>query len=121
MSNAISDRTLTDLLAFGDRIVAMATRGGATVAECLVRSGAELSAKVRLGAPELVEEAGHKSAGLRVMRGKQVATTSTSDLTDAGIDRFVQDALELAELSQSDPFAGPADPKLLTDPSTAPD
>jgi PmbA protein len=121
MSTPLSDKTLTDLLALGDRIVGMATKGGATVAECLVRSGAELSAKVRLGAPELVEEAGHKSAGLRVMKGKQVATTSTSDLTDAGVDRFVQDALELAELSQSDPFAGPADPKLLTDPSTAPD
>ena len=59
------------------------------VAECVLRSGAELSAKVRKGEPELVEEAGTRSAGLRVIKGKRVASTSTSDLTDAGIERFV--------------------------------
>src|SRR5262249_26100368 len=52
--------------------------------------------------------------------GQRVATTSTSDLTESGIDRFVKDALELVELSQEDPFAGPADPKLLSDPAQAP-
>lgn len=114
------DAELGELLELGDRIVAMATKGGATVAECLLRSGAELSARVRLGRPELVEEAAHRSAGLRVMKGKQVATTSTSDLTEAGIARFVSDALELVELAQEDPFAGPADPSLLTDPQKVP-
>ena len=116
-----ADAELNELLELGDRIVAMATKGGATVAECLLRSGAELSARVRLDKPELVEEAAHRSAGLRVMKGKQVATTSTSDLTEHGIDRFVRDALELVELAQEDPFAGPADPKLLSDPAKAPD
>ena len=56
------------------------------------------------------------------MKGKQVALdvdvrshrarASTASSTDA---------LELVELSQEDPFAGPADPELLADPSTAPD
>ena len=114
-------RDLQTLLELGDRIVKMAMKGNVTVAECLLRNGAELSAKVRLGKPELVEEAGHRSAGLRVMKGKQVASTSTSDLTDHGIDRFVADALELVELSQEDPAAGPADPKLIIDPKTAPE
>ena len=112
---------LDDLLSLGDRIVAMATKGGATVAECVVRSGAELSAKVRMGKPELVEEAGHRSAGLRVMKGKQVASTSTSDLSEKGMARFIADALELVELAQEDKFAGPADPKLLCDVSKCPD
>jgi len=120
MTEAI-DRGLEELLALGDRVVAMATSRGATVAECVLRSGAELSAKVRLGETELVEEAGHRSAGLRVMKGRQVASTSTSDLSEAGIERFVADAIELVELSQEDPFAGPADPKLLCDPRGAPD
>src|SRR5271170_4981012 len=118
MSSAI-DSGLDELLALGDRIVSTVTARGATVAECVLRSGAELSAKVRLGAPELVEEAGHRSAGLRVMKGKRVASTSTSDLTEPGIDRFVADALELVALSQEDPFAGPADAKLLCDPAAA--
>jgi len=112
---------LPKFLELGDRIVKMATAGGATVAECVIRSGAELSAKVRLGEPELVEEAGHRSAGLRLMKGKRVATTSTSDLSDAGIQRFVADGLELVELAQEDPFAGPPDPGLLCDPKTAPE
>ncbi len=115
------DAELAELLELGDRIVGMAKRGGGiTVAECLLRSGAELSARVRLGKPELVEEAGHRSAGLRVMKGKQVATTSTSDLTEGGIQRFVSDAIELVELAQEDPFAGPADEASM-DPSAAPD
>jgi PmbA protein len=117
------NRELAELLELGDRIVQMAQqRGGRDlVAECVLRSGAELSARVRKGEPELVEEAGTRSAGLRVIRGKRVASTSTSDLTEPGIERFVADAIELADLSQEDPFAGPADPKLLCDPSRAPD
>jgi PmbA protein len=120
MSQAL-DAELVRALELGDRVVAEAKAGGATVAECLLRFGAELSAKVRLGKPELVEEAGHRSLGLRVMKGQRVASTSTSDLSDAGIDRAVRDALELVEISQEDPFAGPADPKLLTDPSKGPE
>jgi len=56
--SANNDRDLDTLLELGDRIVKMATAGGATVAECMLRSGAELSARVRLGEAELVEEAG---------------------------------------------------------------
>jgi PmbA protein len=117
------DRELAELLELGDRILDMArARGGRDlVAECVLRSGAELSAKVRKGEPELVEEAGTRSAGLRVIQGKRVATTSTSDLTDHGMERFVADAIELVGLSQEDPFAGPADPKLLCNPADAPD
>lgn len=101
---------LTDL---AEDLVQRARRRGADVAECIARSGAELSAKVRKGEPELVEEAGHRSLGMRVMKGKRVALTSTSDLSSEGLERFVADALELADLSQEDPFAGPADPDLL--------
>ena len=115
------DRELTQLLEVGDKVVGMAKSRGATVAECVVRFGAELSARVRLGEPELVEEAGHRSLGLKVMKGQRVASTSTSDLSPAGIERAVADAIELADLSQEDPFAGPADPKLLCDPAAAPD
>ena len=123
MSHLPIDSELADLLELGERILGMATeRGGKDfVAECVLRSGAELSARVRKGEPELVEEAGTRSAGLRVIQGKRVASTSTSDLTDAGIERFVADAIELVALSQEDPFAGPADPKLLCDPAQVAD
>ncbi|MDC0747245.1 TldD/PmbA family protein [Polyangium mundeleinium] len=94
-------------------VVRRARTGGADVAEAIARSGSELSTKVRLGEPELVEEASHKSLGMRVIKQGRVALTSTSDLTARGIDRFVRDALELVDISQEDPFAGPADPSLI--------
>src|SRR5579871_3033111 len=103
---ASGDRDLHRALELGDHVVSGALSRGATVAECVLRFGAELSAKVRMGKPELVEEAGHRSLGLRVMKGQRVASTSTSDLSEEGI--------ELVEISQEDPFAGPADPSLLS-------
>jgi PmbA protein len=74
---------------------------------------------VRLGEPELVEEAGHHSVSLRVIRDQRVAVTATSDLSEAGLLRCVADALELSELSEADPFAGPADPSELAKPPFA--
>jgi PmbA protein len=123
MSTSPLDRELAELLELGERVLRLAReRGGPDlVAECVLRSGAELSTRVRKGEPELVEEAGTRSAGLRVIQKRRVASTSTSDLTDSGIDRFVGDAIELVGLAQEDPFAGPADPKLLCDPAAAPD
>jgi len=105
-----------ELLKLAAEVVERARRAGADVAEASARGGSELSTRVRMGKPELVEEAGHHSISLRVIRGDRVALTSTSDLTPRGIERCVADALMLAELSEPDPFAGPADPSLLAKP-----
>ena len=86
---------------------------GIDVAEVKARSGSELSVKVRLGETELIEEAGHRSVGMRVIKNNRVALTSTSDLTPRGLDRFIDDAIELVEISEEDVFAGPADPALI--------
>jgi PmbA protein len=86
---------------------------GVDVAEVRARSGSELSAKIRLGEPELIEEAGHRSVGMRVIKDGRVALTSTSDLSPRGLERFVDDAIELVAISERDEFAGPADPALL--------
>ena len=115
--SAVIDRELAELRALGEEIVKRAQKGGATVAECMLRTGGELSVRVRMGKTELVEEAGTRAAGLRLMKGKRVASTSTSDLTPQGVTRFIEDALELCEISQEDSFAGPVDPKLLGDPA----
>lgn len=108
---------LSRMLELGDDVVSRAKKKGATVAECSVHEGAHLSAKVRLGQPELVEEASSRSVGLRVMIGQKVAVTYTSDLTKGGVERLIEDAVELAQLSQPDPFAGPPDPALLSTPA----
>ena len=112
----MSTRTDTEIQALMDLaadVVERARRGGADVAEAIARSGSELSTKVRLGEPELVEEAAHRGLGMRIIKDGRVALTSSSDLTPSGLDRFVKDALELVEISQEDPFAGPADPALV--------
>jgi PmbA protein len=96
------------------RLVDQARQRGADVAEASASSGWELTAKVRLGQPELVQEAGHRSVALRVMKDQRVAITSSSDWTEAGLERCVADALSLVELSERDEFAGPADPALLS-------
>lgn len=112
---------LDELVELGGRVVERARAQGADVAEAVVSEGSHLSAKVRLGEPELVEEAGSRALGLRVMIGQQVAVSYTSDLTEQGVTRFIEDAIELARLSQPDEMAGPPDPSQLSSPHEHPD
>jgi PmbA protein len=105
---------LDNMLDVAGDVVQKAQKRGASVAECVVQASAHLSAKVRLGDPELVEEAASRSLGLRLMLGQKVAVTYTSDLSPGGLGRLLDDAFELAELSQPDPFAGPPDASLLS-------
>ncbi|MCC6217415.1 MAG: TldD/PmbA family protein [Polyangiaceae bacterium] len=108
--------TSPSLVALAERVVEHARRAGADVAEATAGSGWELTARVRLGQTELLEEAGTRSVALRVFRGQRAAVTATSDVSDAGLERLVADALALAELTEPDPYAGPADPALLARP-----
>ncbi len=112
VGHRMHDGTEKELVDLASQLVERARALGAQVAEATARSGWELSARVRLGETELVEEAGHRSAALRVMRDDRVALTSTSDLSPDGIARCVEDALALAELSEPDPLAAPADASL---------
>ncbi|APS00947.1 PmbA protein [Pajaroellobacter abortibovis] len=105
----------------GDQMVSNALKGGVSVAECVLLSGADLSVRVRMGKTELVEQSTTRSVGLRVMKGKRVVSTSTSDLTRKGLERFLKDALEFVELAEEDECAGPAPPSLLCNPAKQPD
>jgi len=113
----MAEYDIDKLIELGSRVVDRALAKGADVAEVGVSEGTHLSVQVRMGEPELVEEAGSRSLGLRVLRGQQVAVTLTSDLSEEGLERFIDDALELAKLSQPDPFAGPPEPALLSNAS----
>lgn len=101
------------LLKLASQLVDLSLASGVDVAEASARQGWELSSKVRLGETELVQESGHHSVALRLIRGNRVATTSTSDVTDEGLRLCVRDAVELLDLTEPDPWAGPADPALL--------
>lgn len=86
------------------KVANLAKSRGADAAEVLVRDGAELSVQVRLGNPEFVQEAGSRALGLRVFRDKREAVTYTSDMRDISLERFVDETVELAKLSEPDEF-----------------
>ena len=61
-----------------------AWRAGATDAECTISEGDEFSANVRMGEVETLKEAGSRGAGLRVLIGRRMGSSYTSDLTPEG-------------------------------------
>ncbi len=115
------DEEATALVDLGRSVTERAMGAGADVAEASVHDGSHLSVKVRMREPELVEEAGSRGLGLRVMVGQRVASTYTSDLSPSGQRTLIEDAMELARLSEADEFAGPPDPSELSSPSEWPD
>lgn len=93
--------------------IAQALAAGATDAECTISEGAEFSANVRMGELETLKEAGSRGAGLRVLIGKRMGASYTSDLTPEGIRQMVNSAIDLAALTTEDPHAGLPDPEEL--------
>ena len=114
MSGAqITEATIKELKDAAQLAVEIAKRAGADHAEVLVRDGTELTAKVRLGEPELVQEAGSRALGLRVLRGAKRAVTYTSDLRREALEALCAETVTLADLAEPDEFALPPDPALL--------
>jgi PmbA protein len=102
-----------DLPEIARSAVRQALDGGATDAECTITEGDEFSASVRMGEIETLKEAGSRGAGLRVLIGKRMGSSYTSDLTPEGIRRMVASAVDLAHVTTEDPQAGLPDPSEL--------
>lgn len=101
------------LLSMARDVVKLARARGADIAEVSAAQGWELSAQVRLGEVEFVQEAGQRGLSLRVLRDNRVAASSTSDVRPEGLQRCVQHAIELLDLSEPDPDSRPAEPEQL--------
>jgi PmbA protein len=87
-------------------IVRRALAAGAGDAECTIEEGDEFSANVRMRELESLKEAGSRAAGLRILIGQRTGSSYTSDLSAAGLERLVQSAIELADVTTDDPHAG---------------
>jgi PmbA protein len=87
-------------------IVTKALRAGASDAEAVYAEGDEFEVEVRLGQVETLKESGSRALGLRVLIGQRTASTSTSDLSEEGIERLVSGAVALAAVTSEDPFVG---------------
>jgi PmbA protein len=95
-----------DLPEIAQQAVRQALERGATDAECTISEGQEFSANVRMGEVETLKEAGSRGAGLRVLIGRRMGSSYTSDLTPEGIQKMVASAVDLAGLTTEDPHAG---------------
>ena len=104
----------TDMQQLATDVVERALRAGATEAEVVIREGDEFSTLVRLGQVETLKESGSRGIGLRVFLGPggahRTASTSTSDFSPAGLDHLVSGAIDLAQVTSEDPFAGLPEP-----------
>src|SRR5258706_13729605 len=109
----VTEATVKELCDVAQLAVELAKRAGADDAEVLVRDGSELTAKIRLGEPELVQEAASRGLGLRVLKGGRRAVTYTSDLRREALEALCAETVALAELAEPDEYALPPDPALL--------
>jgi PmbA protein len=105
--------TFAELPEVANDVVRQALELGATDAECTIAEGDEFSANVRMGELETLKEAGSRGAGVRVLIGKRMGASYTSDLTKDGITQMVRSAIDLAGLTTEDPHAGLPDPDEL--------
>lgn len=107
----MSNQTLsTEPLEIAARVLELAQSAGAEQADAIAVSSTNASTTVRLQKLEKVSESTSRSVGLRVILGGRQATVSTSDVSDAALNEAVQTAMELARISEPDPYAGLADP-----------
>jgi PmbA protein len=88
-----------------EHMLSLALAAGADAAEVLVRDGAELEVKLRMGEPELVKEAGSRGLGLRVIKDERVAVTYTSDFDLGAMRVFAGESVALSRLAEPDPLA----------------
>jgi len=109
------------MIATAESLVTRALEKGADTAEVLLVTSRELTAKIRLGKPELVQQASSRALGLRVIREQCSAVCHTADLSPAALDDFAAQAVAAARLSEPDPDAGGPDPTDLAAPADRPD
>ena len=105
--------TFSELPGLAGDVIQKALAAGATDAECTISEGDEFSVSVRMGEVETLKEAGSRGAGLRVLIGRRMGASYTSDLTPEGIRQMVNSAIDLAGLTTEDPHAGLPEPEEL--------
>ena len=108
MSGEPSKRTVADAKAcqeLAEQMLSFAQRAGADGAEVLVRDGAELEVKIRMGEPELIKEAGSRGLGLRVIKDERSAVTYTSDFDGKAMRGFAEESVALCRFAEPEPLA----------------
>lgn len=97
---------MSDLQNTAQQVIARAKKSGATAADVMIREDDTFSVTVRMGEVETLKEAISRNLLLRVFIGKRTATSHTSDLTPAVVDRLVDETVEMARLTSEDQSGG---------------
>jgi len=95
-----------DLRDVAQDLVARARRAGAEAADAVVGDSDGLEVGIRLGEVEKLKRSRERRAGLRVFVGGATAIASSGDLSAAGLDALVDDAVALARVIAPDPCGG---------------
>lgn len=93
--------------------ITLAIRSGASAADALIITSRDLTASIRQGKPETIEQSEASGLGIRIFVGKRTATLSTSDLSASAIEKLVENAIAIAKAAPEDPYIALADSTLL--------
>jgi len=99
-------RSSSPLKALAENLVMFGRSNGADQIEVTILEGTEFSVDVRLGQIENLVEAGARGLSLRVIKEQKTAYASSSDLDRSQLENLVKNAINRAELSNKDEFAG---------------
>ena len=89
---------------FAGKLVNFGKANGATQISVSIGSSTDFSVEVRNGKIEKLEEAFSTGLSLKVIVDAKVATASSSDLSQATMEKMIVNAIERAKLSSPDPF-----------------
>ena len=108
MANSIEQ--LTEV---AKELLAKAKSQGVSAADVLVAEGDSVSVQVRLSEVDRLSKAREKSLGVRVFFGKRSASASTSDFSEASLERLVTDTCSLARAVAEDDTSGLPEEKAM--------
>lgn len=110
MSDPISPEALRPAL---ESLLSHAKKHGAQSSDVVATHGRSLHVSVRGGEMEEVDNSEGRDIGLRVMMGQRQACVSSSDLSDASLEKLAERAVAMAKLAPEDPYCGLPDTTLL--------
>jgi len=99
--------------ALAQRLVDDALARGASAAEAAIGSGFGLSAEVRNGEVETIEQNRGNALGLTVYHGKRKGSATSNDFSERALAETLEAALTIAHHSEEDEHAGLAEARFL--------
>lgn len=102
----MKDKGQVKLFKLAEDLVNFGKNQGADEIEVSILDGYEFSVDVRFGKIENLVEAGSKALGMRVIKDKKTAFSSSSDLSRNTLEHLVKNAIKRAALASPDEFSG---------------